>query len=196
MQTGLEAVVDSHAVTGWKTGKALIDSGAELNLVSQLFVKEAGWQLRPDAGPPAKAIDGRSIHIYGSLKITTRITDRDGKTTQRRDEFVATDLQGYDFVLGEPWLQTRNPDIDWVEKTWAYTERSESPQPLMAHAFLAEASKAKRIFAIRYTMQPSTEPELPPEYEEFRDVFSEEEANKLAPRGRQDHAIEIDGEPP
>jgi len=57
VQTGLEAVVDSRAITGWKTGKALIDSGAELNLVSQLFVKEAGWQLRPDVGPPAKAID-------------------------------------------------------------------------------------------------------------------------------------------
>ena len=81
VQTSLEAVVDSHAVTGWKTGKALIDSGAELNLVSQLFVKEAGWQLRPDAGPPVKAIDRRSIHIYGSLKITTRITDHNGKTT-------------------------------------------------------------------------------------------------------------------
>ena len=82
VQTGLEAVVDTRAVTGWKTGKALIDSGAELNLVSQLFVREAEWQLRPDAGPPAKAIDGRSIHIYGSLKITTKITDHDGKMTQ------------------------------------------------------------------------------------------------------------------
>ena len=92
VQTGLEAVVDSRAVTGWKTGKALIDSGAELNLVSQLFVKKAGWQLRPDAGLPAKAIDGRSIHIYGSLKITIRITDHDDKITQQQDEFMATNL--------------------------------------------------------------------------------------------------------
>src|SRR5438034_6897758 len=44
-------------------------------------------------------------------------------------------------------------------------------------------------------MQLSTEPELPPEYKEFQDVFSEEEMNKLAPRGQQDHTIEIDGEP-
>ena len=57
VQTGLETVINSHAVTGWKTGKALIDSGAELNLVSQLFIKEAGWQLQPDVGPPVKAID-------------------------------------------------------------------------------------------------------------------------------------------
>ena len=74
-------------------------------------------------------------------------------------------------------------------------EWSESFQPLMVHAFLAEASKVKCIFAIRYMMQLFTELELPPEYEEFRDVFSEEKANKLVPRGRQDHTIEIDGEP-
>ena len=74
--------MDSRAVTGWKTGKALIDSGAELNLVSQLFVKEAGWQLQPNVSLPAKAIDGWSIYIYGSLKITTRITDRNSKMTQ------------------------------------------------------------------------------------------------------------------
>jgi len=45
-------------------------------------------------------------------------------------------------------------------------------------------------------MQPSSELELPPEYEKFRDVFSEEEANKLALRGRQEHAIETTGKPP
>ena len=66
----------------------------------------------------------------------------------------------------------------------------------MVHTFLAEASKVKCIFTIQYMTQPSIEPELPPEYKEFRDIFSEEEANKLAPRGRQDHAIEIVGEPP
>ena len=66
----------------------------------------------------------------------------------------------------------------------------------MVHAFLTEASKAKRIFAIWYTMQPSTELELPLEYEEFWDIFSEEEVNKLASRGWQDHAIEIVSKPP
>ena len=74
-------------------------------------------------------------------------------------------------------------------------EWSESPQPSIVHAFLAEASKAKCIFAIWYMMQLSIEPKLPLEYKEFQDVFSEEEANKLVLRGWQDHAIEIVGEP-
>ena len=37
----LEAVVECCTSKGWKKAKALIDSGAQLNLVSQLFVKEA-----------------------------------------------------------------------------------------------------------------------------------------------------------
>ena len=104
VRTGLKAVVDSRAITGWKTGKALIDSGAKLNLVSQLFIREVGWQLRPNAGPPVKAIDGRSIRIYRSLKITTKITDCNSKSTQWQDKFVMTNLQGYNFILGESWL--------------------------------------------------------------------------------------------
>ena len=74
-------------------------------------------------------------------------------------------------------------------------KQSESPQLLIVHAFLAEVSKAKCIFAIWYMMQPSTEPELPPEYEGFQDIFSEEEVNKLVLRGQQDHTIEIDSKP-
>ena len=66
----------------------------------------------------------------------------------------------------------------------------------MVHTFLTEASKVKYIFTIWYMMQLSTEPELSPEYEEFWNIFSEEEANKLAPRGWQDHTIEIDSKPP
>ena len=37
VQTGLEAVVNTHAITGWKTGKALIDSGAKYYRLSQEY---------------------------------------------------------------------------------------------------------------------------------------------------------------
>lgn len=73
----LEAEVECRTSTGWKRARALIDSGAELNLVSQLFVKEAGWQLRPDSAPPVESIDGRRVVAYGSLNVTTNIKDWD-----------------------------------------------------------------------------------------------------------------------
>ena len=169
--------MDCRAVTCWRKAKALVDSGSELNLVSQLFVKESGWQLRPD-GNATEAIDGYDVQAYSSLKITTSITDQNGKAKTQRIEFMAADIKGYDIVLGDPWLQTHNPSVDWIGKTWAYTEWSNPPEPLSASAFFDAASKAKRVYAVRYCPKKSDEPQLPPEYEEYRDVFSEEEADK------------------
>ena len=112
----LQTEVDCRAVTCWRKAKALVDSGSELNLVSQLFVKKSGWQLRLD-GDVTEAIDGYNVQAYDSLKITTSITDRNGKAKIQRIEFVAADIKGYDMVLGDPWLQTHNPSVDWIGKT-------------------------------------------------------------------------------
>ena len=98
--------------------------------------------------PSVKAIDGQSIYIYRSLKITIKITDHNGKMTQQWDKFMVTNFQGYDFILDELWLQTQNPNIDQIEKIWVYMEWSESFQPLIVYIFLAEASKVKYIFTI------------------------------------------------
>ena len=79
---------------------------------------------------------------------------------------------------------------------WAYTERSNPSEPLSASVLFDAASKAKHVYAVRYCPKKSDEPQLPPEYEEYRDVFSEEEADKLPPRGHSEHAIEMTADPP
>ena len=107
--------MDCRAVTCWRKAKALVDSGSELNLVSQLFVKESGWQLRPDRDT-TEAINGYDVRAYSSLKITTSITDRNSKVKTQRIEFVVVDIKGYDIVLGDPWLQPHNPSVDWIGK--------------------------------------------------------------------------------
>lgn len=193
----LEATVECRTSTGWKKARALIDSGAEMNLVSQLFVKGAGWQLRPDSALPARSIDGSTIRIYGTLHITTNVTDRDAKSCKQQDKYVSTDIPDYDIVLGTPWLRARNPDIDWERRTWAYAGRISQPEPLKAGAFFRAATKTERLYFVRYVATAGEDvPELPPEYEEFRDVFSEDAANTLPPRGRPEHAIELTGDPP
>ena len=57
----LEATVECRMSKGWKKAKALIDSGAQLNLVSQLFVKEARWQLCPKGASAVETMDGQEI---------------------------------------------------------------------------------------------------------------------------------------
>ena len=53
------------------------------------------------------------------------------------------------------------------------------------------------MYAVRYAADGTlNSQELPEEYEEYRDVFSEDKANELPPRGRPEHAIELTGDPP
>jgi hypothetical protein len=135
----LEAKVECRTSTGWKQARALIDLDAELNLVLQLFMKEVGWQLQPDSAPPVKSIDGRYVIAYGTLRIATNITDRDKKCRKQQDDYVSTDISGYDLILGDPWLQTRNLDIDWEARAWRYTEHSKPLEILAARAFFSAA---------------------------------------------------------
>ena len=62
-----------------------------MNLVSQLFVKESSWQLRPDENA-TEAIDGHDGRAYGLLKIMISITDQNGKAKTQQIEFVVVPM--------------------------------------------------------------------------------------------------------
>jgi len=80
---------------------------------------------------------------------------------------------------------------------WAYTEKSSPPEPMKVGAFYEAAAKAQHLYAVRYVHGPPEKgPELPAEYEDYRDVFSEDKANELPLHGRLEHAIELTDEPP
>ena len=58
-------------------------------------------------------------------------------------------------------------------------------------------AEAQCLYAIYYVPGPSKgEPELPAEYEDFKDIFLENKANELMPHGQPDHAIELTNKPP
>ena len=90
------------------------------------------------------------------------------------------DICNYDLILGDPWLQTRNPDIDWAERTWGYTKKSSLLELTRARAFFEAAAEAQHLYAIYYIPGSSKgKPELPAKYEDFKDVFLEDKANEL-----------------
>jgi hypothetical protein len=184
----------------WKSVKALMDSGAELNFISQLVVKEAALVASIDGATQARTLNGRLIPIYGTHKVRTRVADSKGREQDAEDLFCVIDLEDYDMVLGYPWLQTRNPDVDWAGSQWGYSENPEPSEVLEDEEFAEAALEAGRIYAIRYTpLQPveGVVPELPQEYVEFADVFSEAKAVTLPPLGGPKHVIELEGgEPP
>ena len=94
-------------------------------------------------------------------------------------------------------LQTQSSDIDWEAKIWKYTERSKPPEVLAAQAFFEVAAKMGRMYAVQYAADGTlASQELPEKYEEYHDIFSEDNANELPPRGRPEHAIELTGDLP
>jgi hypothetical protein len=86
----------------------LVDSGATCNLVSRQFLFRNG--LRHGQLVPSESLalpDRSSISLYRTPRCLISSVD-----------FLAADVQGsFDIILGQPWLQAKNPDIDWTSHT-------------------------------------------------------------------------------
>jgi hypothetical protein len=181
----------------WREIKALIDSGAESNFIFQLLVKKAALVDPNSCMTAVHMLDGCTIMVYGTHDMYIHITDDEGKMVKQIDLFFTINLQGYNIILGYSWLQTQNPKINWMQRVWIYTEREKLPEIVDVFMFATDAAKTERFYAVRYTPLLLTSiVELPPEYEEFQDMFSKEDVGGLPPHGQQEHAIELEGSNP
>ncbi len=98
-----------------ETVKVLIDSGAEINVLTQSLVTRKGFSTKPLAKPQPVCL------AFGKEQAPTR-----GATLKLLmgplrfvEEFTVLDLNiaNVDIVLGTPWLKRHNPHIDWNSKT-------------------------------------------------------------------------------
>ena len=91
---------------------ALIDSGAGGQFIDQNYAKNAGFNIQP-LDKPLKAlnVDGtenKKGRITSFVDLTFEI---DGKTTNER--LLVTGFGKQRVILGFPWLNRLNPEIDW-----------------------------------------------------------------------------------
>lgn len=113
MRSKLTTYADVKTAKGWQTVTALIDSGAEMNLASQLLVKEAGWDTPNEPPTTAKGVNGTKVPVYGKPQVEIRVTDKNGTKRTTTQIFWASDIEEYELILGYPWLEHANPKIDW-----------------------------------------------------------------------------------
>jgi transposase InsO family protein len=197
----------------WHHLQALIDSGATYNFVSQLRAKEMDLEGVPTKMGHICTIDGNALQTYLTHETAMELTDDAGRTHQLEQQFVAADMQGYDVILGMPWLKAQNPRIDFSAGTW---QASEPAAPSSSHAIgLATAEEFSQLmhqgdgqlYVVTATHGTSTapwcpqlmatlDPVIPPEYQEYAEAFSKEAAEQLPSHGPQDHAIDLDGGDP
>ncbi len=192
------------APQGWVKAYALIDSGAEANFVNQRWVKEYDLPNTGDHSREVKAIDGHYVRSYSHRELEVRVMDSESAIREHPHAFEAVDIQGYDLILGYPWLMVVNPNIDWAARTWTYRTK-EVPVEIMSAEDCMSAvlgGCAAHIIMPRRIAEGETmalfgataeEPTRLPAYlEDFADVFSEEKAAVLQDLEQAQHAIELE----
>jgi hypothetical protein len=79
-----------------------MNSGAKLNFISQLVVKEAALMASINGATQARTLNSQLIPIYGMYKVQTYVTDLKGHKQDVEDLFCAINLKDYNMVLGYP----------------------------------------------------------------------------------------------
>ena len=191
--------------------KGLVDSGATDCFISPAFIKRMKLGTRP-LQKPRKIwnIDNtenkdRLITHYINLNVQT-------KNIRRDIRFLVTNIGQEDIVLGYPWLSTFEPQFDWThavihEEALPVVIRMVNPRipgnnPIVATTKTGTAEYIRTLCqsAIGATtatdltiaaQQYTTKKAVPPEYQAYAKVFSEEESKRYPPKRIWDHAIKF-----
>ena len=161
----------------------MLDSGANRNYASMRMGQALRRLTHEKENPyPLMLADGAPTnHNDGWIRREIR---KASLTIGGHEETIDLDITNirYDMILGMAWLRLHNPAIDWGKRTLEFN-CSHQPVPIVKAIWVRPVG---RILA-------STEiPELPPEYEEFAELFKEREGPAALPEhGPWDHEIPI-----
>ena len=97
-------------------------------------------------------LNGSNLQIYGEHDAQVSMSDSHGNLTEAETHFYATDLLGYDAILGWPWLQAYNPNIDWAYATWIWAQPSPVIKYTKATQFADTVEKVGHIFTVCFTL--------------------------------------------
>jgi hypothetical protein len=193
--------------------KALVDSGATDNFMHPAFAKKMGLGLKELPNPKKIFNIDNTTNKSGMI---THYLDLDICTNGIHKEmrFLVTDIGHEEVLLGYPWLATFEPKFNWRsavidERVLPIIISSINPritrrQPIIAMG-LSENEKRSivrqletechaRGVAMELAIQAGeqqTDAQLPPEYQEFARLFSDEAADRFPPSREWDHAIDL-----
>jgi len=185
--------------------RAIVDSGAQLNVLSAKVAKEQDLVIEPVPELIPLSPNGSGYSVYGCTVANVRITDSRGRVQTHRIPFVVADLEGPPIFLGLPWIDQFDPKLNFRSRRMLFRGVRGKKGPDYAKVALEDAEQFARtlespdadLYVCSITMlqdaAPSREkdPSLPPGYEEYSDVCQKDKALELAAHGDQDLAIEL-----
>ena len=110
-----------------RTLKALLDSGASLNLIHEDLVRALGLTTQP-CHPIYVTIANGSKLIHANRVVTLKFTLGG---VEHHETFLVAPLGSNQMILGMPWLERVNPNIDWKKR-----KPSHAPVSSPCHAIL------------------------------------------------------------
>src|SRR5436309_3758737 len=100
--------------------RALIDSAATVNIINNHFIDHlisAGISVPRKQDKTRKCYvrtaNGQLLQNRRTLKIGIHAIDVSSKTVEGLHTFTNAAIAKYDIILGIPWLEHHNLDIDW-----------------------------------------------------------------------------------
>ena len=175
-----------------KPVRVMIDSGANRSYASLRLGQLLSSKRQDKKDPyPLTMADGSPVDHDGGWvrKELQEVNLQIGN----HHETVSLDITNlkYDIVLGMTWLQRHNPNIDWDTKELEF--------PKCSHGTKGGRSPLKVPFAKAIWVRPQgrmlagTSEELPSEYQDFENLFTEREGLAALPEHKPwDHEIPIE----
>ncbi len=203
-----------------KTFSALADSGAEVNIINRATARRMGLPvLNTNIG--LSAIHGEAVKTYGMHYIEFQQEDEQGQVRYFQDTFLAADIDtrmilGMPWLtMANPNIDWVKKSFRWRTYTatvaLSTTCRVDVIDPKEfarlaidkgAHCFVIHARQVvtaneppvhrdRRSHIARANLAATDAVQLPLEYHEYSDVFSDTGAAELPNHGPADHAIDL-----
>ena len=100
--------------------KALLDSGASLNLIHEGLVQALGLITQPCQSIYVTIANGSKL-LHANRVVQLKFTLAG---VEHQETFLVAPLGSNQMILGMPWLERVNPDIDWKKRTLTYRASS------------------------------------------------------------------------
>ena len=161
---------------------ALLDSGANSCFMDREFAFKHNIILKKlSCLIPVTVIDGRPIASGDILEVSepVRVVLGDLACVINFNIIHSPD---HSVILGFPWFELHNPDIDWINRVV-----KEAPKTLKSK-FL---NVSKATVTMNSSSPPKSEVVLPIKYQQFADVFDKVKASKLPEHRLYDCPIDL-----
>ena len=129
----------------------LLDTGAEINIISQSFAKQCDLKpLEHCDLPIPEWMSGQSVYCYGAYSVEYQLTDSWGQLRVRTGTFFAIDKKGSPMVLGMPTLTEAGVQVDLGARKWRFPVDSDSITILEPQEFADSLGDKPIIYTVVY----------------------------------------------